>query len=134
MSFVKVAGATKNMWFPVTPSTALSARSLVIFSSGKLVAATSTSAAQAIVGVLVKAIAATDSDYALDRLVAVEVPREKNVEYEFTTSSLVATDVGAVADLTDASTVDRSGSTYDIIRITKYLSATKGQGVLQITG
>lgn len=134
MAFIKVAGKTKNMWYPVTPSTALAARSLVVFSSGKLIAATASDAANTIVGILVKAIAATDSDYASDRLVAVEVPVEKNVEYEFDTASLVATDVGTLADLTDASTVNRGASSVDVVRITKYLSATKGQGIVLYSG
>jgi len=41
-----------------------------------LVAATSSTAAKDIAGVLVKAIAATDSDYADSRKVAVQVPVE----------------------------------------------------------
>jgi hypothetical protein len=132
--FIRKEGKTKVIDLPVTPSTALAAGSLVCFSSGKLIAMTSSTAASALVGVLVKAITATDDDYADDRLVAVEVPVEKNVVYEFTTASLVATDVGTLADLTDASTVNRGASTYDVVRITGYKSATVGYGVLQIVG
>ena len=79
MSFRKVKGKTKVVYLPVTPSTALSARSLVTFVTGKLVAATAVTTAPNIAGVLIGAITATDANYATDRLVAVEVPVEKNV-------------------------------------------------------
>lgn len=127
MSFIRTKGKTKTEWIPVTPSTALSARSLVTFSSGKLVAATSTTAPTSIVGVLQKAITATDSDYADDRLVGVEVPLEPTVEWEAdVTSGLVAADIGLFQDLTDAVTVDRTASAYDVVQCVKVISTTKG--------
>lgn len=132
--FIVKKGKTKNMLLPVTPSTAIAAGALVAFSSGKLIAATSSTAAADIVGILVKAIAATDSDYASDRLVEVQVPVEKGVEVEFDTASLVATDIGVLADLTDSVTVNRGASSVDVIRITKVISASKGRGILLIQG
>jgi hypothetical protein len=135
MAFKVVKGKTKTIHMPVTASTAIAEGALVTFSSGKLIAATSSTAAAAIEGILVKAIAATDSDYAVDgRLVAVRVPVENNVEVEFDTTSLVATDIGTLADLSDSVTVNRGGSTYDIIRIRKVLSSTKGIGTLMLQG
>jgi hypothetical protein len=134
MSFRKVQGKTKEIYLPVTPSTALAARSLVTFTSGKLVAATAVTTAPNIAGVLVGAIAATDADYATNRLVAVEVPVEKHVVYEFPTTGLVATDIGVDVDLTDASTVDRSASSIGVVRPTKVLSGTLGQGYVKING
>jgi len=134
MSFRKVKGKTKNIWLPVTPSTVLAARSLVTLTAGKLVAATATTTAPNLAGVLVGEIKATDADYASDRLVAVEVPVEKNVIYEFTTAGLAATDIGVDVDLTDASTVDPSASVIGVVRTTKVLSATRGQGLVKING
>lgn len=131
--FIRHQGKTKLMRFPVTPSTALAAGSLVTTSSGKLVAATSTTASSSILGVLRHAIAATDSDYANDRLVEVEVPVEKNVVWEAAvTSGLVAADVGLYVDLTDAVTINRGASTYDIALVTGVLSTTKGLFILNI--
>lgn len=121
------------MWLPVTTSTALSANSLVAWSSGYLVAATSSTAGYSIVGVLRHAIASTDDDYATARLVEVEVPVEMNVVWEMdVTSGLVAADRGLFQDLTSATHVDRSASTYDIVQCIKVLSTTKGEFLLNI--
>lgn len=134
MSFRKVKGKTKVVYLPVTPSTALSARSLVTFTSGKLVAATAVTTAPNLAGVLIGAIKATDADYATNRLVAVEVPVEKHVVYEFPTTGLVAADIGVDVDLTNATTVDRAASAIGVVRVTKVLSGTKGQGYVKING
>jgi hypothetical protein len=74
MAFKRYRGATKTAWLPVTTSTAINAGSIVAWSSGLLIAATATSAANTHVGVLKKTIAATDADYAVARLVPVEIP------------------------------------------------------------
>jgi hypothetical protein len=135
MSFRKVKGLTKNIYLPVTVSTAFAARSLVTLTSGKLVPAVAGTLAANLAGVLVGAITATDDDYATERLVAVEVPVEKNVIYEYAvTSGLVAADIGVDVDLTDASTVNRAASAIGVVRTTKVLSTTLGQGLVKING
>lgn len=134
MSFRKVKGLTKVVYLPVTPSTVFAPRTLVTFTSGKLVPATAVTTAPNIAGVIVGGIAATDADYAVDRLVAVEVPVEKHVVYEFPTTGLVATDIGVDVDLLDAGAVDRSATAVGIVRTTKVLSATLGQGYVKING
>ncbi len=131
--FIRKQGKTKLVWLPVTASTAIAAGALVAFSSGKLIAATSSTAGSVIAGVLRKAIAATDSDYASERLVAVEVPVEKNVVWEAdVTSGLVAADIGLYQDLTDSVTVNRAASTYDVVQCVKVISTTKGLFYLNI--
>lgn len=134
MSFRKVKGATKNVYLPVTPSTAIAKGALVTFSSGKLVAATAVTTAPNIAGVLVKAITATDADYASNRRVAVQVPVERNVLWEFVTSGLVATDIGLDVDLTDSVTVDRAAVAIGIVRPTQVVTSTKGRGYVKING
>lgn len=134
MAFRKVKGRTVVKYLPVTPSTALTAGSLVKFTSGKLVAATAVTTAANIVGVLRKTIASTDADYASDRKVPVEVPVDKHVEWEFPTTGLVAADIGVDVDLTDANTVDRSATAIGVVRPTKVISSTKGQGYVKING
>ena len=129
------SGKVKTLLLPVTPSTVIAEGALVTTTSGLLVAATSSTAANALVGVLKKAIAATDSDYATSRSVEVIVPMEKNCIFEFdVTASLVAADVGLLIDLTDSVTANRAASSTDIIRVTKLISTTKGQGIVQFTG
>ncbi len=131
--FIRKQGKTKLMWLPVTPSTALSKGALVVWSSGKLIAATSSSVSSDIAGVLRHAIAATDSDYATDRLVEVEVPVDKFTVWEAdVTSGLVAADLGLYVDLTDSVTINRGASTYDIAQVVKRISATKGWVILNI--
>lgn len=128
-------GKVKNVYLPVTASTALSEGSLVTFSSGKLVAATSGTAAVNIVGVLVKAIASTDDDYADERLVAVQVPTERHAVWEADVTATVATsDIGAEVDLTDASTINPDAGSVDVARIVDVISTTKAHVFLKIAG
>jgi hypothetical protein len=133
--FTVHSGKTKEVPMPVTPSTAIAAGTLVTFSSGKLVAATSSTAAANIVGILKGTIASTDEDYADDRLVSVLVPTEKHVEYEAdVTSGLVAADVGLEQDLTNGATVNRAASTVDVVKCLRVLSTTKGIFLVKING
>ena len=127
MAFIKYKGKTVTRWLPVTTSTAITKGSIVSWSSGLLIAATSSTTALSHAGVIKKTIASTDSDYATARLVPVEVPVEKNVIWlaDFTTT-LVTTDIGAEVDLTDALTVNRGASSVDACIIAGYISATKG--------
>jgi hypothetical protein len=135
MSFKVYKGKTKMIWLPVTPSTVLTKDSIVAESSGYLIAATSSTAALAHIGVTPKAIVATDADYAVARLHPVIVPVEKNVEWLCdVTSGLVAADVGLLVDLTDASTIDRSASTIDAAMVRKVITSTKGIFVLNLQG
>lgn len=133
MAIKRKSGKTKFVWLPVTVSTALSVDSLVAFSSGYLIAATSSTACYYIMGVIRHAIASTDSDYATARLVEVEMPVEKNVIWECdVTSGLVAADIGLFQDLTSATHINRAASTYDVAMCIKVLSTTKGWFILNI--
>jgi len=136
MSFKLHSGKVKTIWMPITASTAIAEGALVTKSSGLLIAATSTTATGDVVGVLGKTIAATDDDYATSaRLVPVIVPMEPNCLWEFdVTSGLVIADCDNEVDLTDASTVDRSGTTYKIVRPMQVISTTKGIGLVKIFG
>lgn len=126
MSFILKRGLVKTMFLPVTTSTALTKDQLLTYTSGLLVAATSGTAAADLIGVGVKTIASTDSDYATARLIPVRVPRERYAEWEGTTASMVATDIGVETDLTDAGTVNRGASSVKAVRATKMISATVG--------
>lgn len=133
MAFKRKRGKTKFLWLPVTVSTTFSEGGLVALSSGQLIEATATSAAETIIGVIRHGIAATDADYAVARLVEVEVPTELNVIWEAdVTATLATTDVGTFCDITDNLTVNRDASTYDIAMCTRFLTTTKGEFVLNI--
>lgn len=126
MTFILRQGKTKTMLLPVTTSTVLTKDTLVTFSSGLLIAATSSTAAADIVGVVRKTIVSTDSDYATARLIPVDVPVERYTVWEGTTASAVATDIGIETDLTDAGTVNRGATSVKAVRMNKLLSATRG--------
>ena len=138
MAFIKKSGKTKIMYLPVAASAgAVAEGSAVALVSGVIVPATNTVDTFSIVGIIRKAIATTDSDYAVARLVPVEVPVEMNVVYEapVEVGTLVATSVGLYFDLgtSDAGTgIDQSASALDVALCVKFISATKGLFVLNI--
>jgi len=135
MAFLKYRGKTKTVWLPVTVSTAIAKGDIVSWSSGALIKATSSTSALSHAGVIKKTIASTDSDYATARLVPVEVPVEKNVEWLApVTSGLVAGDIGLLVDLTDAGTINRAASTYDVAQVKSVISTTQGTFILNLGG
>lgn len=82
-------------------------------------------------GVIRQTIASTDSDYASTKLVKVEFPVEQNVEWEFTAGwALAQTHEWTYIDLTDYVTANEAASTKDVIFVTKYISTTRGRGIL----
>lgn len=131
--FIRKQGKTKFLWLPVTVSTTFSEGGLVAWSSGYLIEATSTSAVSTHVGVIRHAITAADDDYAVARMVEVEVPVENNVLWEAdVTATLVVADRGLYCDLTDNLTVNRAASTYDAVQVIRYISTTKADVILNL--
>jgi hypothetical protein len=135
MAFKKVKGKTKIEWLPVTVSTAFAKDSLVEFTSGYLAPADDNEAAADIRGVLIKAIAATDSDYATARLVPILVPVEKHVVWEADTADtyVQATHGGVECGIIDASNVDLDDTTYDAFLVISG-NGKKVKGYLKING
>lgn len=131
-----VKGKVKNIWLPVTTSTALAAGTLVEITSGLVAAADDNDTS--ISGVLVKTIASTDSDYATSRKVAVQVPKERHCIWEIDVSSgdtaVAATHEGTEVGIDSSGTVDLDDVTNKVFLITKVVSATKVQGYLKING
>ena len=134
MAFTRFRGKTVTRWLPVTTSTTFTKGDVVAWASGLLIKATTTSAAKTHVGVIKKTIAATDSDYATARLVPVEIPVEKMVQWTSTGTALVATENGLWMDLTAAGAVDRAGSTYDAVQQVGIINTTNGIFVLNLGG
>lgn len=136
--FIRKSGKTKIMYLPVAASAgAMAEGSMVAFASGTLILATNTTAPFSCVGILRKTVTAADADYAKARLLPVEVDVERNVVWEadVTDGTLVAGSVGLYFDLAtadDGSGVDQGASTFDIVQCVKYISASKGQFVLNI--
>lgn len=132
MATIRYQGKVKVMFLPVTTSTAFTKNQLVAWSSGLLIAATSSSAVVAIAGVGEKTIASTDTDYATARLIPVIVPVEKYVVWKQDfTASLVAGDLGAECDLTDAGNANRGASSIKFVIPIAVLSTTSGLVLLK---
>lgn len=124
-----------EIWLPVTTSTALSKNSLVTVTSGLLVAVTAGTTAANVIGIIEKAIVSTDADYATARSVPIKVASDRHALFEAdVTATLVAADVGAEVDLTDASTVNRGATSIKAVRIMKFLSTTKALVMIKFNG
>jgi len=126
MAFIAKTGTWKEVWMPATVSTVFAKNSLVTFTSGQLVAVTAGTVAVDVFGIIEKAVAAADSDYATARLLPIKIPMQRFglVEADVT-ATLVTTDVGLEVDLTDASTVNRGATSVKAVKIVKFLTTTK---------
>lgn len=113
--FRKLQGKTKIMYLPKIASTAIAIGDLLYADgSGAVQPADSTSGDH--IGICRKAIAATDSDYASNTLIPVEVPVEMNVVWRVETNSTVTSAViGTFIDLTDANTANEAASAKDAL-------------------
>src|ERR1035437_2076790 len=101
---IQISGGVKCKSFPKTASTALVANSLVTLTSGKLVAAVSSTVRLA--GVITRAIATNDDDYAGTNEVPCVLLQDGATFLMATTSAVAATHVGNSYDLADAVSVN----------------------------
>lgn len=128
-------GKFKIMWLPKTASSAIESNTLVQFSSGYLVQATTSAGASdtPIAGIYVgPAITSASSNYASTDKIEVLVPAEPMAEFEIVvgTGSLAATDVGKSFDIDSDAEVTVSTTTNEAVTCTEYISATLGKFVL----
>lgn len=82
-----------------------------------------------LLGIGLKPVASSDSDYADNTRIPVHVPLDKEAELECddVDGTLVVADEGLKVDLTDAASVNRAASSTDVLTVTKFISATKGR-------
>lgn len=124
---------TKVEWLPVTTSTAFTKDTLVEWTSGLIAVADDNDTDVA--GVILKTIAATDSDYATARKVPILVPTEKHVVWEADTADtfVQASHGGVDVGIIDAGNIDLDDTTNDIFRpIGPGRAALKVQGYLMV--
>uniref|UniRef100_A0A6M3XVQ7 Uncharacterized protein n=1 Tax=viral metagenome TaxID=1070528 RepID=A0A6M3XVQ7_9ZZZZ len=134
MSFKHIKGPALIEYWPKTASTTLTARACVGTSGGYLIAATASETD--IKGVLQKAIASTDSDFASATKIPVLIPQATD-EFEVdmtSTTTFTATHVGLKGNL-DATGqyVDVTVSTYPHCTVLRGGSATN-KVVVKING
>lgn len=122
--FKRHSGAVRTEWYPKKASTAMVYGDLLIADgSGRVTKATSTSTV--IVGVCLKTIASTDTDYASTTYVPVMIPTE-NTLFTAPVGTGTFTDlmIGNKYDLKDENEIDVSAQSHKVVTIAKYLSAT----------
>lgn len=113
------------MPFPIPASTAIAANSFVKFDgSGNVINSVSSDAT--ILGVYTgPAIASSNTTITS---ILVEIPVEKGVEWlvDVTGGTLAAGSVGNTFDLQDNADVNQGGTSHNVVRCTRFISATKG--------
>ena len=124
--FLKNTGKTKTVYFPKAASTAITmGQSSAFDGSGNVTPVTSSTTLFA--GVVQKTAASTDSDYASNTLIPVEVPVEKYVEFIADTTGATAANVGIQYDLTDANTVNLGATSQKVVTVTRYHFGNQGR-------
>jgi len=85
-----------------------------------------------ILGICMKAVASTDSDYASNTRVPVAVPKNRQSEMygDVGTGTLTVADEGLEMDLKDENEVDQSATSTDVVVCTKFISASAGHFVI----
>jgi len=81
-----------------------------------------------IVGIGMKTVASTDSDYASNTRIPVLVPRNKasKMKCDDVDGTLVVADEGLFVDITNAESANRAASSTDVLLVEQYISATVG--------
>lgn len=96
-------------------------------SNGFLAPATASSTINGIVGVIMQDVASTDSDYASNTMIPVDVPRRLEDLFiaDCVTTTPAQTDVGEVVELVDSLTINVGISAYPLVRVEKILASSK---------
>lgn len=128
MRFAK--GKTLVKWLPRTASVTFTAGNLVQLTNGLVATATNQSTKH--VGIILKGVASTDSDFATAAVkVPVQVPVDLYHEIEAdVTGTLATTDLEGQFDLSDAATVNKGGTTYKVVTCVGFISTAKGRFIL----
>lgn len=118
-------GTVHTEWYPKTASEAFTVNDLVYLSGG-YVTKFANAVDQPPLGLIQKAVAATDSDYASATKVPVLIG-DVNAEYlcDVSTGTAAVTHVGTWIDVDDENSVDVDASTYDVFFVTKFISTSK---------
>lgn len=116
---------TRVEWYKKKASTAFAFNDLVYIDSNGYVAPAVDGGLFVPLGLIQRAIAATDSDYASATKVPVLVPGP-DAEFlcDVATGTAAQTDIGEWIDIDDAKTVDVVASTYDVFYVTRVISAS----------
>ena len=135
MAVIPIDGKWKVKYFRKKASTAFAANSFVAFETnggaGDPIEPADASDAE-LIGICLKTVASTDSDYASNTRIPVLVPETRGAEFEgdVGTGTLTVADEGLEMDLKDADGIDQSAPTTDVVVCTRFISASKGRFVI----
>lgn len=126
ITLYRANGPVRLEWYKKVASTAFTYGDLVYLSSG-VVTKFADAVDQPPLGRILRTVAATDSDYASNTRVPVEIGNP-NTEYicdVSTGTAVYATHVGTWIDVDDENSVDVDATTYDTFFVTDVISTTK---------
>lgn len=124
--FKRISGQPKTEWYPKAASTAFANGNLVYWNgSGAVIPADATSGQHA--GVILRSVAATDSDYATTAKVPVDCPTPDDIfEVDVETGTFTTSMIGNQYDLVaDGDAIDVSATSKLVVTVVGYVSATK---------
>jgi len=130
--FYPASGDWDLKYFRKVASTAFTANNLVAFESngtGGDPIEPADADDTILLGIGMKTVASTDSDYASNTRIPVMIPRNKAslMECDNVDGTLVQADEGLLVDLTNAESVNRAASSTDVLVVDKFISTTKGR-------
>lgn len=126
MAIKPYQGTWKTRWYPKKASTAFNKWGLVYpDGSGAVQPADSTSGEH--LGIGLKTVASTDSDYALNTFIPVAVPvgMDATAIADVGTGTLTTAMVGLYRDLKDDNEIDVSATSKNVVFIEKFISSSK---------
>jgi hypothetical protein len=125
--FIRRFGEVNIFPYKKKASTAFAAGDLLAFdSNGFVLPATATTVPSEVAGIAQRTVASTDSDYAENSFVPVDVPRPHDDLFEVAVSTGTAaqTDVGERVDLDDANSIDVDAVLTGVVKVEKVISTT----------
>jgi hypothetical protein len=123
--FVQISGRTVTDWLPKAASQVFSFGALAYWNgSGGLIPADSTSGDHA--GVVLRAVAATDTDYASATSIPVVVPHDDAIFLADVTGNFTTACVGNAYDLSDSLIVNVGATSKKVVTCVGYVSSTQG--------
>ena len=124
MAFLRASGVPNIEYWPKAASTAFTCNALVYDNgSGAIIPADSTSGDH--VGVVLKTVASTDSDYASTTKIPVDVAGENDIFEVDCGGTATAALIGTFIDLTNSTTADEASSSKDALLVVGFISASK---------
>lgn len=135
MSFYPANGVWDVKYFRKKASTAFTANNLVACETNGA-AGDPIEPADAsdtlILGIGMRTVASTDSDYADNTRIPVLVPRSKTSEMfcNDVDGTMVVADEGLEVDITNAESANRAASSTDVLKATAFISTTSGRFII----